>query len=180
MNSKGTELEQVLQTHWTSFRCVWPRGFGALKSSPYSWISSSMDSSLIHFLYGPNTCSHCIKGLKRTYPICHAPLSRLARELCSFTEIARKSQLLCVNRSLIRYGFRTGASAVRYIVWAEFEFLVGWLINFTPSSGRDPEVLYMSKTDITTLTFLPSKFCLPWLRNFMFFGSRGAVIYSVI
>ena len=72
------------------------------------------------------------------------------------------------------------ASAVRYIVWAELEFLVNWLINFTPSSGRDPEVLYMSKTDITTSTFLPSKFCLPRLRNFMFFGSRGAVIYSVI
>ena len=180
MNSKGTELEQVLHTHWTSFRCVWPRGFGALKSSPDSWISSSMDSSLIDFLYGPNTCSHCSKVLKRTYPICHTPLSRLARELRSFTEIARKSQLLCVNRSLIQYGFRTGASAVRYIVWAKLEFLVGWLINFTPSSGRDPEVLFMSKTDITTLTFLPSKFCLPWLRKFMFFGSRGVVIYSVI
>ena len=52
------------------------------------------------------------------------------------------------------------ASAVRYIVWAELEFLVGWLINFTPSSGRDPEVLYMSKT------LLPSKLCLPWLRDF--------------
>lgn len=136
--------------------------------------------SQISNLYGPNTCSHCIKVLKRTYPICHTPLSRLARELRSFTEIARKSQLLCVNRSLIRYGLRTGASAVRYTVWAKLEFLVGWLINFTPSSGRDPEVLYKSKTDTTTLTFLPSKFCLPWLRNFMFFGSRGAVIYSVI
>ena len=97
---------QVLHTHWTSFRCVWPTGFGALKSSPHPWISSSMDSSLIHFLYGPNTCSHCIKVLKRTYPICHTPFSRLARELCSFTEIARKSQLLYVNRSLIRYGLR--------------------------------------------------------------------------
>ena len=177
MNSKGTELEQVLHTHWTSFRCVWPRGFGALKSSPHSWISSSTDSSLIHFLYGANTCSHCIKVLKRPYPICHTPLSRLALELRSFTEIARKSQLLCVNRSVIRYGLR---KRCRYIVWANLEFLVGWLINFTPSSDRDPEVLYMSKTNITTLTFLPSKFCLPWLRNFMFFGSRGAVIYSVI
>ena len=177
MNSKGTELEQVLHTHWTSFRCIWPRGFGALKSSPHSWISSSTDSSLIHFLYGANTCSHCIKVLKRTYPICHTPLSRLALELRSFTEIARKSQLLCVNRSIIRYGLRK-----RCTVYSMSKAWVSSCLvdKLYAQLGPDPEVLYMSKTDITTLTFLPSKFCLPWLRNFMFFGSRGAVIYSVI
>lgn len=177
MNSKGTELEQVLHTHWTSFRCVWPRGFGALKSSPHSWISSSTDSSLIHFLYGANTCSHCIKVLKRTYPIRHTPLSRLALELRSFTEIARKSQLLCVNRSVIRYGLRK-----RCTVYSMTKAWVSsWLVDkLYAQLGPDPEVLYMSKTEITSLTFLPSKFCLPWLRNFMFFGSRGAVIYSVI
>ena len=34
---------------------------------------------LIHFRYGPNTCSHCTKVWHRTHLIYEAPLSRLAR-----------------------------------------------------------------------------------------------------
>ena len=37
-----------------------------------------------------------------------------AAEFHSVTEIAPKSPFLCVNRSLIRYGFRAGARTIRY------------------------------------------------------------------
>ena len=33
---------QVVDTHRTSSRCVWPRGIGALNSSPHSWIFTSV------------------------------------------------------------------------------------------------------------------------------------------
>ena len=33
---------QVVDTHRTSSRCVWPRGIGALNSSPHSWMFTSV------------------------------------------------------------------------------------------------------------------------------------------
>ena len=43
-----------------------------------------------------------------------SPLKIGAVQLRSVTEIASKSLFLCVNRSLIRYGFRAGARAIWY------------------------------------------------------------------
>ena len=47
----GTELKQVVHTHWTSCRRGWPRGFGEINPNPRSWTNSwtstsfSVDSS---------------------------------------------------------------------------------------------------------------------------------------
>ena len=139
-----------------------------------------MDSSLIHFFYDPNTCSHCIKVLKRTPSICDTPLSRLTRELRSFTEIARKSHLLCVNRSLILCKRCTVYSMSK--AWVS-NWLVDKLYAQLGPGSRDlvliwiisVHLLYMSKTDITTLTFLHSfkcyfdqNFVCPGLENLCF------------
>ena len=72
-------------THIEHRRRGWPWGFGELNPSPHSWIFTSVrqwvQSSLllIHFRYGPNTCSYCTTLWHRTYPICDSPLSRSAR-----------------------------------------------------------------------------------------------------
>ena len=66
--------------HIVPRRGGWPRGFGAQNFSPHSWISPSVTKGfqssllLIHFRYGPNTCSSGTKGWHRTYPIGDAPL----------------------------------------------------------------------------------------------------------
>ena len=82
--------EQVVRTHWTSYQSSRPRVSGAYNPSTLSWIFTSQFglswswSSLliIHFHYGPNTCSHCVKVRHRTYseiPICDALFSRSSR-----------------------------------------------------------------------------------------------------
>ena len=68
VNSNSTELEQVVYKHQTSCRSGWQRGFGELNISFY--LSGTQSSFLlIHFRYGPNTCSHRTKVRHRTYPI---------------------------------------------------------------------------------------------------------------
>lgn len=42
MNSNGTELEQVVQTHRRSWRSGWLRGFGELNPSPHSRMFTSV------------------------------------------------------------------------------------------------------------------------------------------
>ena len=68
MNSNGTELEQVVHTHRTSYRSRLPRGFGELNPSPHSrillpsqWIP--VLALLIHIYYGANSGSHFIKPI---------------------------------------------------------------------------------------------------------------------
>ena len=39
---QGLRAAQVVHTHQTSCRLSWPRGFGALNSSPHSWIFTSV------------------------------------------------------------------------------------------------------------------------------------------
>ena len=61
---------------------------------------------LIYFRDGPNGCSHCTKVWCKTYPICDAPLSRLAQHTLAASQIARPQTFLLVNRTYIRYDFR--------------------------------------------------------------------------
>ena len=46
----------------------------------------------IYFRDGPNRCSRCTKVWHKTYPLCDAPLSRLARR-----SFAPPQPFLCVN-----------------------------------------------------------------------------------
>ena len=132
MNSNVLGLDwQVVHTHRTSCRGCWPRGFGALNFSPHYWIFTSVpkrfQSSLIHFSYGPNTCSSGTKVWRR------ASMSNRWRSTqmssCSTIGAAQLSfryrnrteiTALTVNKSLIQYGFRASTRAIRYtvnIVW---------------------------------------------------------------
>ena len=53
------------------------------------------------------------KAHTETYPISDDPLFQIgAEQLLSVTETALESPFLCVNRSLIRYGFRAVAEAI--------------------------------------------------------------------
>ena len=71
---------------------------------------------LIYFRDGPNGCSHCTKVWCKTYPICDAPLSRLAQHTLAASQIARPQTFLLVNRTHIRFDFRGGAKAIQYSV----------------------------------------------------------------
>ena len=52
------------------------------------------------------------KAHTETYPLSDDPLFQIgAAQLLSVTETAPKSLFFCVNRSLIRYGFRAVAGA---------------------------------------------------------------------
>lgn len=75
-----------------SCRRVWSRGpFGELKSSPHSWILLPCQwILLIHFGYGPNTCSHYTKVWHSTHLMCDAPLS--TSEKCSFDSIRYRNR----------------------------------------------------------------------------------------
>ena len=77
VNSNSTELEQVVYKHQTSCRSGWQRGFSEL-NIPFYLSGTQSSFLLIHFRYGPNTCSHRTKVRHRTYPICDAPRSRSA------------------------------------------------------------------------------------------------------
>ena len=122
VNNNAAELGQVVHTYRTTRRSGWPRGVWWTKSQSsfrniYFRLSGFQASFLFfHFRYGPNTCSHCTKCA--TEPIRYVTL--LAFEtgaaLRSVAEIAPKSPFLCVNRSTIRYGFRSGVKASRYSV----------------------------------------------------------------
>ena len=80
---QGLWVAQVVHTYQTSCRLSRPRGFGALNSSPHSWIFTSVfglqpSLLLIHFRHGPNRCSHCTEVWQKTFPVCDTPLSRSA------------------------------------------------------------------------------------------------------
>ena len=85
MNRKDPERHKSF-THRTSHRCGWPKGFGALNSSPHSRIFTSVSVSfrprpyLFTSATGRNRCAHRTNYIwHNTYPICDAPLSRSAR-----------------------------------------------------------------------------------------------------
>ena len=78
--------EQVVHTHRTSCGRGWPRGFGALNSSPLSWN--------IHFRLGGFQSLerlHCPKAWHKTYPICNALLLRSARRTLASSQKSRRN-----------------------------------------------------------------------------------------
>ena len=107
-NSNSPGLEQVVYTHQTSWQRVSPRGLGELIPSHHSWnfSSFSVDSSPRSWLFTFATVRTTVLTLSdiwRSTSAVGAPQLRIV------TEIAPKSPLLCVNRSLIKNGFRIRA-----------------------------------------------------------------------
>ena len=77
MNSNGLGAAQVVHTHQTSCWRAWPKGLGALISSPHSWIFTAccngnilpaqwVQSPLLRD--GPNKWARCTKVWQKTYP----------------------------------------------------------------------------------------------------------------
>ena len=106
VNGKGTELEQVVHTHRTSYRSGWPGGFGELNASLYSWIftSVSVDSISLSYLFTSSTVEVPVhiatkRGRKWLSDMWRSTWGIGAEQLCPVTRIAPKSPLLCLNRS---------------------------------------------------------------------------------
>ena len=106
VNAKGTELEQVVHTHRTSYRSGWPGGFGELNSSLHSGIftSVSVDSISLSYLSTSSTVRVPVHtatklGTKWLSDMWRSNLEIGAEQLCPVTKIAPKSPLLCLNRS---------------------------------------------------------------------------------
>ena len=95
-------------THRTSCRRGWPRGIGALNSSPRSrlFISVPVGSRPRSYLFTSATgriyrCSLCTKVWQKTYPLCDASLLRSVR--CSFapSQKSRRHNRCCVLREAL-------------------------------------------------------------------------------
>ena len=117
----GTELKQVVHTHWTSCRSGWLRGFGELNSSPRSWTSTSfsVDSSPRSYHLLPLRSERCQ----------HSTFEFGAAQLRFVTELAPKSPFLCVKRIPIWSDFRAGANFdIRYSV-SIVTILLYWVIT---------------------------------------------------
>ena len=120
---KRSGAAQVVHTHRTSYRGGWPKGFGALNSSPHSRIFTSVSVSfrprpyLFTSATGPNRCAHRTNDgtILIRYVTLHFRDRRgetsLLHRISSATTV-----LLCENRSPIRYDFRCGAKGIRYCV----------------------------------------------------------------
>ena len=116
ISNADPELEQLVHTHRTSYQSCWSRGLSELNPSP---ISVSVDSSPRFHLFTP-----VILPWQSEYLSVHtAPkygtefISYVTfhfQDQCSVPVIAPYSPFLCVNRSLIRNGFRVCARATRY------------------------------------------------------------------
>ena len=103
-NSSGTDLEQVVHTHRTSWRNGWPRWFCSLNPNPHSWIFTSVSegSSPLSYLITSATVqipSHYIK-MWPTEPLRSMTLHFRDRR-GAVTEIAPKSPFVCLSRSPI-------------------------------------------------------------------------------
>ena len=83
----GTELGQVVPTHWTLCQSDWLSWFGELISSPHSWFYLHLSGFqplllFFHFWHCLNTSSLCTKVWYRTCPLCDARLLRSERYSC--------------------------------------------------------------------------------------------------
>ena len=109
-------------THRTSYQSFWPRGFGELNPSHYSWIftSISVDSSPRSYLFISATVHILVRIAPQgvTEPIRDVTLHFRDRrgEAQSVAGNAPKSSFVRVDRNLVWYGFRAGAWAIRYSV----------------------------------------------------------------
>ena len=88
---------------------------------------SKLSLLLIHFRKGPNICLHCSKTWHRTYPICHAPLSKSGR--CSFVSRRNHRSLACEQKP--------------FAVWSSY-WSKGYSVNQS-AKGRFP-VIFAQKT----------------------------------
>ena len=114
--------EQVVHTHRTLCRSVWPRGFGELNPSPHSWIFTSVSPqiaqrlSVLAPIYLLPLWSKYRSPVQNLSDMWRSTFVIGAAQLRSVTEFAPKSPFLRVNRSPIWYNFRTGAKGIRYSV----------------------------------------------------------------
>ena len=120
LNSSGPGLEKVVHTRRISCLSGWPREFGALNTSPHSWIftSVSVASSLRSYLFTSATVRIGVPiapkyGTKPTrYVTLHFRDQRSAASLRHRHRAEITS--LCVNRSPIRYDFCASERAIQY------------------------------------------------------------------
>ena len=113
----GTELKQVVHTHWPSCRSGWPRGFGDLNS--WTSTSFSVDSSPRSYHLLPLRSERCQ----------HSAFEFGAAQLRFVTELAPESPFLCVNKIPIWYDFRAGANLdIRYSVSIAQSYFIGLLL----------------------------------------------------
>ena len=96
---------------WLAER-IWCTKFQSLLFIIYFHLTGFQASLLlIYFPDGPNGCSHCTKVWRKTYLICDAPLSRLARHILAASQKSHGH-----SRTHMRYDFRGGAKAIQYSV----------------------------------------------------------------
>ena len=121
ISNADPELEQLVHAHRISYQSCWPRGLGELNPSLISRIvfSVSVDSCPSSHLFTPVILPWQSEHLSvhtapkyGTESISYVTFH--FQDQCSVPVIARKSPFLCVNRSLIRNGFRACARATRY------------------------------------------------------------------
>ena len=120
MNSNGLGLQQVVYTRRTPCLSGWQREFGALNTSPHSWIftSVSVSSSLRSYLFTSATVRIGVHialkyGTKPTrYVTLHFRDQRGAASLRHRHRAEITS--LCVNGSPIRYEFCASEKAIQY------------------------------------------------------------------
>ena len=112
----------INQSHRTSWRHDWPRGLGALNSSPLSGLftSVSVGSSTRFYRFTSATgrigVYTALKYDKKTYPISDTPLLRSAWRSVAPSQNSSPPQPLCGNRSPIEY--------CRYLI---FSYLIIYL-----------------------------------------------------
>ena len=71
---------------------------------------------LVHFRFGPNTCSHYTKVWYRAYPICDSQLAKSAWRSIAPLQKTRRNRLSYVRAEAlyIWYEFRAGVKAILY------------------------------------------------------------------
>ena len=136
MSSNGLWRHKSLTTNRTSCRSGWPRGLGALNSSPHFWIftSVSVGSSPRPYVFTSATVrivftqQQSITMAQNLSEMWRSTFKIGAAQLHSVTEIAPPQlKFLCVNRSPIWYGFRLAAQKVSVILWsARASYSLSW------------------------------------------------------
>ena len=122
--SNGKKLEQIVQTHRTSYLSGWPRGSSKIQSSLLN-----IYFRLCGFHASPRSCYSL--PLRSQYPAAFTLQQSVAQSLSdmwrstsslarrSFTQLQKSHQkllFLYVSRSPIWYGFHASAKAIRYRV----------------------------------------------------------------
>ena len=138
---------QVLHTHWTSCRHGWPRGLGALNSSPHSWIftSVSVGSSCHSYLFTSmtgrkgvhNTPNYGRKSIQYVFQLLHFRDQQGAALLrdrnCATTSILvseQKPHPVCFSWQRKNYSeeYEHSLKHSMFFIWPSITYLVmGWI-----------------------------------------------------